>query len=137
MSINNVKTFSKVGRSDVYLLDVNGAHTITTIGKAGGSSDVHIWIADNDLAAVDDAALSTNWTLLRDTGLSGEAAALAVTALTKKMLIDVISPLVDTGVTVTVAQTGALTGVDGDKSQGLLSANNQRQKFSSAVRRLN
>lgn len=136
MSISNVKTFDVVGRSDVFLLDSNGTHTVTTVGKAGGASDVHIWIADNDLAAVDDAALATNWTLLRDTGLSGEAVGLTVTAGTKKMLFDVISPLADTGAKVTVANTGALTGAF-DKSAGLLSANNQRQKNSSATRRVN
>jgi hypothetical protein len=136
MSITNVKTFSEVGRSDVFLLDSNGTYTITTIGAAGGSSDVHVWVANNDLASVDDTALSTNWTLLRDTGLSGEAAALTVTAGSKKLLVDVISPLADTGVVFTLDQTGALSGAF-DKSQGLLSANNQRQKFSAGRRRVN
>lgn len=136
MSISNVKTFGVVGRSDVFLLDGNGTHTITTLGVDGNQSDVHVWIADNDLAAVDDADLTTNWTLLRDTGASGDASALTVTAGTKKLLVDVVTPLVDNGVVVTVVNTGALSGAF-DKSQGLLSANNQRQKYSSAVRRVN
>jgi hypothetical protein len=134
MPINNVKSFTVVGRGDVFLLDPNGSYTITTIGALGGASDVHVHEATVDIASVDDASLATNWSLLRDTGLSGEAAALAVGAGVKKLLVDVIDGT--EGVVITVAQTGALTGAF-DKSQGLLSANNQRQKFSSAVRRVN
>jgi hypothetical protein len=136
MPINNVKTFTEVGRSDVFLLDSNGSYTITTVGAGGGASDVHVYEATVDLASADDTLLTTNWSLLRDTGLSGEAAALAVGAGVKKLIVDVISPLADGGVTITVAQTGALTG-DFDKSPGLLSANNQRQKYSAARRRVN
>jgi hypothetical protein len=136
MSIHNVKTFGKVGRADVFLLDVNGSYTVDTVGADGGSSDVHIWVADNDLASNDDPTLTDNWSLLRDTGLSGEAVALAVTAGSKKLFFDVISPLADNGAEVSVNNNGDLSG-QYDKSAGLLSANNQRQKFSSQVRRLN
>ena len=134
MPINNVKSFSKVGRSDVFLLDPNGSYTITTVGAAGGASDVHVHESTADIASVDDTSLATNFSLLRDTGASGEAAALAVGAGVKKLVVDVIDGV--EGVEITVVQTGALTGAF-DKSQGLLSANNQRQKNSSAVRRVN
>lgn len=134
MPINNVKSFTVVGRSDVFLLAHDGSYTVTTIGALGGSSDVHIYEATDPLASIDDVSLATNWSLLHDTGASGEAAADAVSAGAVKLFVDVIDGA--EGVVITLSQTGALTGAF-DKSPGLLSANNQRQKFSSAIRRLN
>ena len=135
MPINNVKSFTVVGRSAVFLLAHEGGYTVTTIGALGGASDVHIYEATDPLASVDDDSLATNWSLLHDTGASGEAVADAVGAGAVKLLVDVIDGV--GGVVITVAQTGAVSGPAFDKSPGLLAANNQRQKFSGAVRRLN
>ncbi len=132
MSIHNVKTFTKVGPSDVFLLDPNGTYTVTTLGAGGAQSDALVYEADNDLASAADALLTTNWVQLADTA-SADLTDQAITGGTKKLVFDVQTPLVDGGITVTLKQTGALAGAF-DKSQGLLSANNQRQKFSSAVR---
>lgn len=129
MSVTNRKEFIRRGPSDVFELSPDSSYTVTTIGFGGGSSDVHIWIADNDLASPFDASLSTNWTLLRDTGASGEAAALAVTAATKKLLVDVVDPIVDGGVAVSVVCLDVLT-----EDAGMRGLNNQRQKDSSGRR---
>jgi hypothetical protein len=130
MSVTNRKEFIRRGPSDVFLLNENSSYTITTDGfLTGAASDVHIWIADNELASPFDAALATNWVLLRDTGLSGEAAALAVTAGTKKLLVDVIDPIADGGVVVDVVCLDVLT-----EDAGMGGLNNQRQKNSSGRR---
>lgn len=130
MPTTNQRKQIRVGPGDVYNLDPNASYEVSTVGFDGGSSDVIVHVADNDLASPADTSLATNWTVLRDTGASGEASNLAVTAGSKKLMADVQDPLVDGGVVITVKSLDVLTQDD-----GMNGMNNQRQKDSSARRR--
>ncbi len=129
MSVTNRKEFIRRGPSDVFELSPESSYQVSTVGFGGGASDVHVYVANNDLASPFDDNLLTNWTLLRDTGASGEAVDLAVTAGSKKLMADVVDPLVDGGVAVVVRCLDVLT-----EDAGMRGLNNQRQKDSSARR---
>lgn len=129
MSVTNRKEFIRRGPSDVFLLNENSSYEVSTVGKDGGASDVKVYVADNDLASAFDDDLLTNWTLLQDTGASGESTDQAVTAGSRKLLAEVQDPLVDGGVAVTVRCLDVLT-----EDAGMSGLNNQRQKDSSGRR---
>lgn len=129
MSVTNRKEFIRRGPSDVFLLNENSSYEVSTVGFDGGASDVKVWVADNELASAFDDDLSTNWTLLKDTGAAGESVNQAVTAGSHKLLVDVQDPLVDGGVAVTVRCLDVLT-----EDAGMSGLNNQRQKDSSGRR---
>lgn len=128
MSVTNRKEFIRRGPSDVFELNPNSSYEITTLGFDGNQSDALVYEADNDLASPFDAALTTNWVQLADTA-SADLTDQAVTAGTKKIVVDVQDPLVDNGIVVTVKCLDALT-----EDAGMSGINNQRQKNSSGRR---